>query len=252
MEKQKHQKVAIVTGSSKGIGQAIAIRLAKDGYFVYVTYHTDEKGGQSTLKEIKKNGGEGVLEKLDVTNEESVMHLMNTVKKEFGYLDVLVNNAERDICKDIENSTFEEWKLAIDVKVHGAWLSTKYALPLLKKSEDPNIIMVTTSADERPPEDVLTYAVASGAVNCFTKAITKHLAKYRIRVNAVSPCQVRTANWGDLQFNDEFWRNVAQENPFGRVATVEEVADAVMIPLNDPHKFLNGNFIYVDGGSHLK
>jgi NAD(P)-dependent dehydrogenase (short-subunit alcohol dehydrogenase family) len=245
-------KVAIVTGSSKGIGQAIAIRLAKDGFFVYVTYLTDKTGGEDTLKIIQQNDGVGTLVKLDVTDENCVISTMKQIESEYGYLDVLVNNAERDVCKDIEESTFEEWKLAIDIKIHGGWLSTKYALPLLKKSDNPNIIMVTTTADERPPAEILTYAVASGAVNTFTKAIAIHLAKYKIRVNAVSPCQVRTDNWGDMKNDDGFWEQIANDNPLGKAATAEAVADAVMIPINDPHKFFNGNFFYVDGGSRLK
>ena len=245
-------KVAIVTGSSKGIGEAIAIRLAKDGYLVYVTYSTDQKGGQTTVGEIKENGGKAILQKLDVTKKESVTQLMNLVGKEFGHLDLLVNNAEKDIIKTIEDSSFEEWKLAIDTKLHGAWLCTKYAIPLLRKSENANVIMISSSADERPAVDILSYATATAALTSLTKALAIHLPESGIRVNAIMPGEVRTANWQGLENDDKLWKGFADRNPMKRVATVEDVADAVILLINDPHKFLNGNFLFVNGGSHLK
>lgn len=247
-----NKRIALVTGSSKGIGKAIAIRLAKDGYFVYVTYCTDKQGGTDTISEIEKNGGKASLQKLDVSNEKSVSELMTLIEKESDHLDVLVNNAEKDIIKTMEDSSFDEWKLAIDTKLHGAWLCTKYALPLLKKSDNANIIMISSSADERPTEDILSYATATAALTSLTKSLAIHLPKYGIRVNAVMPGEVRTANWQGLENDDKLWEGFADHNPMKRVATVEDVADAVIPLINDPHKFLNGNFLFVNGGNHLK
>lgn len=149
-----YRKVAVVTGSSKGIGKAIAVRLARDGYFVYVTYFTDEAGGQDTVNKIKEIGGNSFLQKVDVSREDDVSRLMTVVEKEFGHLDVLVNNAARSVDKGIEDSSFDDWKLAIDSKLHGAWLSTKYALPLLKKSENANMIVISSNADEAPGPEI--------------------------------------------------------------------------------------------------
>jgi len=252
MNSTTNQKVAVVTGSSKGIGKAIAIRLAKDSYCVYVTYFTDKAGGQDTVNEIKRNGGKSLLQKLDVSNENSVSQLMSLVKNEFGHLDVLVNNACRDVSKSIEDSSYDEWKLAFNTKIHGAWLSTKHAIPLLKKSKNANVIIISSSADERPSPEILSYAIATAATNSFAKAMATYLPNYGIRVNAVMPGEVRTANWGELEKDDKLWRKFADNNPMKRVATTEDIADAVMVLINDPHKFLNGNFFFVNGGSHLK
>lgn len=248
----QNKKIAIVTGSSRGIGKAIAIRLAKDGYFVYVTHFTNEVGGQSTVEEIKKVGGEAFLQKVDVANENSVKELMTQVEKDFGHLDLLVNNACRDVSKNMQESSFEEWKMAIDSKLHGAWLCTKYAIPLLKKSNNANVIFVSSNADEGPSPEILSYATATGALNSFIKAMAIHLPAFNIRVNTVMPGQTRTDNWGELINDDKLWQEFADTNPMKRVATVEDVADAIMPLINDPHKFLNGNFIYVNGGNHLK
>ena len=247
-----NKKVALVTGSSKGIGKAIALRLSKDGYFVYVTYLTDQKGGEETVKQIAKDGGKAVLHKVDVRSEQDVINVMKSIEKESGHLDLLVNNAEHDIMKTIEDSTFDDWKMAIDSKLHGAWLCTKYAIPLLAKSENANIIMISSSADESAPADILSYATATAALTSLTKNLAVHLTKYGIRVNAVMPGEVRTANWQGLENDDEAWKGFAEKNPMKRVATVEDVADAVMPLINDPHKFLNGNFLFVNGGNHLK
>jgi len=246
------QKVALVTGSSKGIGQATAIRFAKDGYLVYVTYFTDEAGGKSTVTQIAQNGGQAKLHYLNVTDEASVKQIMVDIKEESDHLDVLVNNAEHDVIKHYEKLSFDEWKLAIDSKLHGAWLCTINALPLLKKSENANIIMISSSADERPTADILSYATATAALTSLTKSFAAHLPDHGIRVNAVMPGQTRTANWQGLENDDALWEKFAKENPMKRVTTVEDVADAVMIFVNDPHKFLNGNFLFVNGGSHLK
>lgn len=238
--KEEKQKVALVTGSSKGIGQAIAIRLAKDGYIVYVTYNRTREGGEDTVATIEKAGGKAILCNVDITRESMVEELFNDISKRFGFLNVLVNNAGLDVSKQIEKSTLAEWKLAFDTKVHGAWLCTKYAIPLLAKSDNPNIIVVSSTADKRPPADVLSYATATSAVNCLVKAWSVHLAEaYRIRVNAVMLGPTRTDNWGDLKNDTEFWKKFAKDNPLGRVGTPEEAADAVSFLINDPHRFIN-------------
>ena len=245
-------KVAVVTGSSKGIGQAIAIRLAEEGYFVYVTYFTDKIGGENTVKEVDKVGGKAFLQKLDVSDEKSVIELMNLVKKEYGYLNVLVNDAARSVDKKMEDSTFDEWKMAIDNKLHGAWLMTKYALPLLKKGENANVIMLSSTADESPSPEVLSYAIATAALTALTKALAIHLPPYGIRVNAVMPGETRTDNWGELKNDDKLWKTFAEKNPMKRTTTPQDIADSVLIMINDPHRFINGNFFFVNGGSHLK
>ena len=245
------QKVAVVTGSSKGIGKAIAIRLAREGYFVYITYYTDKAGGEDTTNQIKKMGGTASLNKLDASNEKDVTQLMMTVKKEFGHLDVLINASARSIDKRMEDSSFEEWKLGIDSKLHGAWLCTKYAIPLLKLSQNANVIMISSNADEHPSPEVLSYAISIAATNSLTKALAIHLPSYGIRVNAVMPGPTRTDNWGELKNDDKFWKHFAEKNPMKRVTTFKDIADAVMLLINDPNKFINGNLFYVSGGSHL-
>ena len=129
-------KIAVVTGSSKGIGQNITVRLGAEGYFTYVTYFTDPEGGQHTVKKIVANGGKAEIVKLDIRNEESVEGLFNSIGSKFGQLNVLVNNAVVDFPKPIESTSFDEWRAVTSTKIDGYFLCTKYALPLLKKAKN--------------------------------------------------------------------------------------------------------------------
>ena len=114
------------------------------------------------------------------------------------------------------------------------------------------MIIISSNADENPSPETLSYAIATAATTSFAKAMALHLPPYGIRVNAVMPGQVRTANWGELEKDDELWRSFAEANPMKRNATPEDVADAVLVLINDPHRFLNGNLLYVNGGNHLQ
>ena len=246
-------KIALVTGSSKGIGKAIAIKLAKEGYVVYVTFKSDKRGGIQTQKEINKIGGKSELLELDVCSESSVRNAYTKIKKDYGYLNILVNNAGIEKAKDIENVTFSEWKAVVETATNGIFLCTKYTIPLLKHQENPNIIIISSALGERPDPGFPAYCVGKAAANAFTKAMALGLGKYGIRTNAILPGSTKTPLWDTLGGdNQEMWNNFAKNNPMGRNPTPDDIANAVVMIINDKSRYLNGNFIYVNGGSHLK
>ena len=164
-------KVALVTGSSKGIGQAIAIRLGAEGYYTYVTYRTDKRGGEQTVKRIKASGNAASLLHLDVRSEESVQNVFKMVADEQGYLNVLVNNAGIEIPKNIEEDSFDEWRAVTETKINGSFLCTKYALPLLKGADNANLIFITSSLGDRPSPDYLAYCIGTAGIIAFVKAM---------------------------------------------------------------------------------
>lgn len=246
-------KIALVTGSSKGIGRTIAIRLAKEGYITFVTYNTDKQGAEKTVTEIEDLGGKAHLERLDVRSEDSVKTTFESIKKQYGHLNVLVNNAGIEIPTNIEKANFDEWKTVTETKINGTFLCTKYALPLLKGQENANLINITSSLGDNPDPQFLAYCVGTAGIIAFTKAMAIDLGKYGIRANGVSPGTTRTPMWDSMGGdNDEMWAKFAQNNPMGRVSTPEDVANTVMMIINDESKYLNGNFIHVNGGNHLK
>lgn len=245
-------QVALVTGSSKGIGKATALRLAKDGYHVYVTYLTDEQGGNTTVQEIENNGGAGTLVKLDVRDEENIKNVFTQIKNNHGHLNVLVNNAGKEIPKKIEELSLEEWKTVIDTGIDGLFLTVKYGLPLMKHQENANLIIISSSLGSNPEPDYPAYCVREAATDAFAKMMALDLPQYSIRTNVVLPGTTRTNMWDTLGSDDALWEKLAKSNVMGRVSTPEYIANTISMIINDENKYLNGNFIYVDGGNHLK
>ncbi len=247
------KKVALVTGSSQGIGKGIALKLAENGYITFVTYLKNKLKGENAAKEITKKGGIAELVKLDVKSEESVKKVFEKITNDYGSLNVLVNNAGIEVAKSIESISFDEWKDVVDTKINGNFLCTKYAIPLMKNQENANLIVIVSALGERPEPDYLPYSIGTAGTIAFAKAMAQHLGKYGVRTNAVVPGTTRTALWDTFGGDDEeMWKTFAKNNPMGRVSTPEDIANAVLMIINDKSKFLNGNIIYMNGGSHLK
>jgi NAD(P)-dependent dehydrogenase (short-subunit alcohol dehydrogenase family) len=201
---------------------------------------------------IRSAGGQAEVLLIDVTSERSVRDGFAVIQANPRRLAVLVNNAVTEVAKDIEDATFAEWRSVISTKLDGAWLCTRCALPLLKGSDNGNVVFVTSGDGERPDPEYLAYYAATAGVIAMTKALARSLPRYGIRVNAVSPGTVRTPLWESMRRNDDaLWRELSEKNPLGRVATPDDIAEAVWMLVNDPTRYLNGNIIYVNGGSHL-
>lgn len=247
------KQIALVTGSSKGIGKSIALKLAQSKYVVYVTYNTDKQGADETISEIKNTGGEGASIQLDVLDESSVTRAFETIKQEHGHLNVLVNNAGIEIPKSIEKISLSEWQKVVDTKITGNFLCTKYAIPLMKKQENANLIIITSSLGDRPDPDFPAYCIGTAGTIAFMKAMALQLGHFGIRTNAVSPGTTHTSMWDNLGGDDEkMWSTFAQNNPMERISTTQDIANAVLMLINDESKYLNGNIIYMNGGAHLK
>jgi NAD(P)-dependent dehydrogenase (short-subunit alcohol dehydrogenase family) len=249
-----NDKVALVTGSSQGIGAGIAKVLASSGYTVIVTYRHNQAKAEAVIEDIKANGGQAVIQQLDVLVEDSVKQCFDRVATEFGRLDVLVNNAGTDGVTTIEDTTFEKWHEIVGPKIDGNFLCTKYALPLLKKVEKSDLIVIMSSLGDRPDVEDIAYSVGTAGAVCFVKAMALALSKYGIRTNGVGPGEVRTelGYWQEQGLtSDETWEGFAKGNPLGRVATPEDIGQTVLTIVDNPTQFWNGNFVYVTGGDHL-
>jgi len=255
MQEDKTHKVALVTGSSQGIGAATAKLLAANGYAVIVTYKDSEDKAKGVVNEVLKQAGEAMELQLDVTSEESVKKCMEVINDKYGRLDVLVNNAGVDGLAPIEDVTFEKWQAITRSKIDGNFLCTKYAIPLLKKAKKSDVICLMSNLGEFVDPDDVAYSVGTAGVVAFVKATALSLAKYGIRTNGVGPGGVRTelAYYKEAAMdNDGSWEDMSKRNPLGRIATVDDVAQTILTIINNPTEFWNGNFIYVSGGSHLK
>lgn len=248
----KAYRVILVTGSSNGIGAGIAKHFGKLGYSVIVTYKSNKDAGENVVKEILKNGGEALLIKLEVTDENSVKNVFELIRKKFGKLDVLVNNAAVDWLTPIETSTFDEWKEITRTKIDGNYLCTKYAIPLLKKSGNPNLIMIVSSLYENVDSSDPAYCVGTAGVVTFMKCMAVALSKYKIRTNGVGPSETKTnMKYWQIAGNEKVWKEMKKKNPLGKLCTPEYVANTIQLIVEDKSRFLNGNIIYITGGNHL-
>jgi len=240
-------ETALVMGSSRGIGRAIAIKLHEEGYEVVVTYCYDENAGMSVFKEIDEKG---LLLKLDGGNEESVKQAVEEFSKKYDHLDALIVSGMKDRPKSFMDTTLEDWNFVLNSKLTSSFLMPKMFHPLLKKSSNPTIILNTSSVDERPQIGAITYSVASAGVSNLMKYLSIELAPEGIRVNAICPGTVRTDNWiGFGLEDDDMWEGFAKNNPMGRVPTPEDVAEGVSYLVSEKAKYINGLMLYVDGGN---
>lgn len=247
-------KVAVVTGSSQGIGAGIAKLLGENGYAVTVTYRYNKQKADAVVEQIASKGGEAFAIELDVTNEQSVKACFEAVASRYGKLNVLVNNAGVDGLTPIENTTYEKWREIVGPKIDGNFLCTKYALPLLQKCDKSDLIVIMSSLGDIPDVKDIAYSVGTAGAVGFVKVMARALAKYGVRTNGIGPTAVRTT-LGYYEesglTSDEAWEDIAKSNPLGRVATVDDVAQTVMTVVDNPSQFWNGNFIYVTGGDHI-
>ena len=234
-------KVAIVTGSSSGIGEAIALRLGELGASVVVNSANSVEAGKAVAAKIGSNAH---YVQADISDKDAGQHLLDVTIKRFGKLDILINNAGWTSLvahHDLEALTDEIFQKTFAVNVWGTWALTKAAMPLLKKSDDGNVITITSIAGVRPVGSSIAYSMSKAALNHMTLLLAKSCGP--VRVNAVAPGLVETPwtmNWQDQH------AGVKAMAPLGRSATPEDCVEATLGLLRT--KYATGQVFVVDGG----
>ncbi len=243
-------KVAIVTGSSSGIGRSIAYLFAKEGAKVVVVANINVAGGEETVATIKASGGEAIFVQTDVTIASEVQRLVEVVKDKFGKIDILVNNV--GISADV--APFEDmdeavWDQLYATNIKSVFLTAKYIVPDMKKANGGVIINVGSMAGIRPKPLTAAYAGTKGAVIAFTKALAIELAPYNIRVNTINPTltETRLSEPMPEEWKEAFINSV----PLKRMGKPEDVACAALYLASDESSFLTGTSINVDGGDGI-
>jgi 3-oxoacyl-[acyl-carrier protein] reductase len=238
------QKVALVTGGSRGIGAAIARRLAADGASVAVTYAKDASAASAVVKEIELNGGKAIAIQADASDVEAVEAAVGKTVATFGRLDVLVNNAGTAIPKPFEDTTLEEMDRVIDINIRGVFATTKAALKHL--GDGGRIIMIGSAVGERAiAPGLVPYAATKAAVRMFTQALSREVGSRGITVNNVQPGPIDT----DLNPALGDWA-VPQKaaTALDRYGRVEEIAAMVAFIAGPEASYITGTNLTVDGG----
>jgi 3-oxoacyl-[acyl-carrier protein] reductase len=242
---------ALVTGASTGIGRSAATALAKSGYNVAINYSRSEDAAKITARAVETAGAKTLLHGCDVSDDAGVRAMLAAVEKEFGRLDVLINNAGTTVDvapTNFAEMTVEAWNRVFSVNVLGVFLVTRAAAPLLRKSPNGCVVNTCSIAGLRPSAQPLPYAASKAAVANLTKTLANALGP-QIRVNAVAPGWIE-GEWMKrtlVENYDGLMARRAKYTPLKRCCTEDDVADS-MLSLILHNRFVTGEIIIVDGG----
>jgi 3-oxoacyl-[acyl-carrier protein] reductase len=242
--KALQDKVAIVTGASRGIGKAIALALASEGAMVAVNYASSSGAAEAVVAEIVAGGGQAIALQADVSQPEAVENFVKAVMEKWGRVDVLVNNA--GITKDtlLLRMGVEEWQAVINLNLTGVFLCTKTVSKIMLKQKSGRIINIASVAGQMGNPGQANYSAAKAGVIGFTKTVAKEMAPRGITVNAVAPGFIATDMTEDLKA-DEILKYI----PLGRYGQPEEVAGLVsFLAANPAAAYITGQTFNVDGG----
>ncbi|PHM08821.1 3-oxoacyl-[acyl-carrier-protein] reductase [Nostoc sp. 'Peltigera malacea cyanobiont' DB3992] len=238
-------KVAIVTGASRGIGRAIAIELASQGAIAVVNYASSSAAAEAVVTEITAAGGEAIAIQADVSKSDQVDALVKSVMEKFSRVDILVNNA--GITRDnlLLRLKTEDWQAVIDLNLTGVFLCTRAISKIMLKQRSGRIINITSVAGLMGNPGQSNYSAAKAGVIGFTKSVAKELATRGITVNAVAPGFITTDMTSDLNNPEDILKYI----PLGRFGQPEEIAGMVRFLAADPAAaYVTGQVFNVDGG----
>lgn len=251
MELADTEKVALVTGASKGVGRGIAYGLAEAGWDIVVNYHSDLTGAQETQAVIEKMGRRCHIIGGDVGSKEAVQAMFDSLMEVFGRLDCLVNNAGRQTWAPLLDLEEEDWDRTIRTNLKGSFLCTQVAGRIMRDAgRGGSIINIGSGANRNPFPNLIDYSASKGGLDQLTRVSACELGPYGIRVNCVAPGAIEiertrleapdyAAAWSPL-------------TPLGRVGVPADVARAVVFFASENADFITGQTLYVDGGVWTK
>ncbi len=259
MKMLKGQK-ALVTGANSGIGKGIAIELAKAGADVVVNYRGNEQAALELVEQIKMNCGvSAYAHHTDVSNENDVKGMFEKMIKEFGTIDIMINNAGLQKDAPIDEMTLEQWNAVINVNLTGQFLCAREAVKEFKRRgvvpevscAAGKIIHISSVHEVIPWAGHVNYAASKGGVMMMMKSIAQEVAPFRIRVNSISPGAIRTpintSAWETPEAYDELMKLI----PYKRIGEVDDIGRVASWLVSDYADYINGTSIYVDGGMTL-
>jgi NAD(P)-dependent dehydrogenase (short-subunit alcohol dehydrogenase family) len=243
-------RVALVTGSSSGVGKGIALELARAGCRVAVNSHVDRAGVDATIAEIHALGVDAAAVMGDVGSSADVKRMVGEVVKQFSKLDILVNNAGVQTWSPLLELKESDWDRDINTNLKGCFLCTQTAALHMKQHSGGAIINIGSACNRIPFARLASYTASKGGIEMFTKVAAVELGKYSIRVNCVAPGAILVERTKlEAPDYEEAWGNAA---PVGRVGLPRDIGQAVRFLASDEASFITGQTIFADGGVFLK
>ncbi|NBV42432.1 SDR family oxidoreductase [bacterium] len=243
------QKIALITGASRGFGRATALRLAREGATIILNYRRSTSEAQATADEIQALGAEVRLIKADIGDEEKITMMMDTVRSEFGRLDILVANASFGIPGSVLNAKSRYWDITMDATAKSLLLLSQHAVPLM--ANGGHIVVMTSYGHLRILPNYGVVGAAKGAVDALMKALAVELAPKGIIVNGVMPGLSPTKSLLAVPGADASVESVTARTPMGRLITPEEVANIVAFLVSGEADMIVGQLLLADGGAIL-
>lgn len=239
-------KVAVVTGASRGIGRAIALKLADEGAKVVVNYSGSQAKAEEVVAVIQENGGEAIAVQGSVSKTEEVTALMDAAVKTFGSLDILVNNA--GITRDnlLMRMKEDEWDDVLDTNLKGVFLCTKAVTRQMMKQRAGRIINISSIVGVAGNAGQANYVAAKAGVIGLTKTTAKELASRNILVNAIAPGFIETEMTDQLP--DDIKQGMLTQIPLAKLGQPEDIAKAVVFLASDDANYMTGQTLHIDGG----
>lgn len=243
-------KTAIVTGASRGVGRATALRLAEGGANVVVNYLSNDIEAFETVEMCIAKGVEAIAVRADVSEFAGAQEIAKQTLEKFGRIDLLVCNAGIWDGAAIEDMTEDLWNKVINTNLKSAWAMTKACVPAMKKRDSAAIVMVSSTAGQRGEAGYSNYAASKGGQISFTKALASELCP-KIRVNAVAPGWIETAMVRDVFDDPEYKASVLRSIPLQRMATTDDIALSICFLLSDWSRHITGEILNINGGAVL-
>ncbi|MFC1505514.1 3-oxoacyl-ACP reductase FabG [Thermoproteota archaeon] len=248
IEKSSEKKVALITGSTRGIGKAIAIELARNGYDIALNDLELPDEGKEIIKTIDEMGRTSIFVKANVADYNDVEKMINEILTKFKRIDVLVNNAGINIDKLVTNMSPQDWQRVIDVNLTGVFNCTKAVIPNMIKIGGGKIINMSSQGALNGPVGQANYAASKGGIISFTKVIAKEYAQYNILCNAIAPGCIETRMTDSMP--PGMLRERVSEIPLGRRGKPKEVAELVTF-LADQADYITGQLILINAGEYI-
>jgi 3-oxoacyl-[acyl-carrier protein] reductase len=248
---EKINRVAIVTGGSRGIGRAISLKLAHDGFRVAVNYAGRAEAANDVVSQIRQAGGQAIAVQADVSNAQSAGALVRATLDAFGQIDALINNAGVAVTGvRLGDIAASDWRRMLSVNLDGPFNVCQAVLPHMRARKEGHIVNISSNAVARLPAMMGAYTVSKAALNAMTTVMAKEEGVHGIRVNAIAPGPIMTEMLAESMRimgkdrADAFLKSV----PLGRAGQPEEIAAMVAILVSDAASYVTGQVIYVNGG----
>ncbi len=241
-------KIALVTGSSRGVGRAVALGFAKEGAAVVINYTSNEKAASEVVDQIRAMGSKAISVKADVARKSDVGDLVSAAVETFGRLDILVNNAGFTRPAMMIKMTEEDWDQVVDIHLKGAFLCSQAAAIHMKEQKGGKIINVMSVAGLVGTVGQVNYSAAKGGILSMTKSIARELARYNICVNVISLGIVATDMTEKIRSDEKLREIYMNRILLRRFAEPEDISPAFVFLASDESNYITGQLLCVDGG----